>query len=62
MFKLANFNSLIAHFNNYPLQGFKAYNFYIWREIFELLEKKEQLTSESIEKIKALRDKLNKWK
>lgn len=61
VFKLANFNSLIVHFNNYPLQGFKAYNFSIWCEILKLLKNKEQLTQEKIDKIKGLKDKLNKW-
>ena len=37
VFKLTSFNSLITHFNNYPLKGFKFYNFSIWYEIVKLL-------------------------
>lgn len=61
VFKLANFNSLMVHFNNYPLQGFKAYNYSIWCEILKLLENKEQLTPEILDKIEDLKNKLNKW-
>ena len=61
VFKLTNFASLITHFNDYPLKGFKSYNFRIWCEIVKLLENKENLTTENIDKIKALKDKLNKW-
>lgn len=61
VFKLTSFNSLITHFNNYPLKGFKFYNFYIWYEIVKLLENKKQLTPDDIYKIRALKDKLNKW-
>ena len=60
VYKFNNFYSLIDHFNNYPLRGFKLYNFTIWCEIVKLLENKE-LTSEMLEKIKVLKNKLNKW-
>lgn len=60
VYKLNNFNSLIDHFNNYPLKGFKLYNFSIWCEIVKLLENKE-LSSEILDKINDLKNKLNKW-
>lgn len=60
VYKLTNFNSLIDHFNNYPLQGFKLYNFTIWCEIVKLLENKE-LTPKILDKINDLKNKLNKW-
>jgi len=60
IFKLGNINSLINHFKDYPLQGFKLHNFTIWCEIVKLLENK-QLTFEALEKINSLKNKLNKW-
>ena len=60
IYKLYNFDSLIDHFNNYPLIGFKLYNFTIWCEIVKLLENKE-LTPEILDKINDLKNKLNKW-
>lgn len=59
VFKLANFDSLNNHFNNYPLQGFKGYNYSIWSEILKLLSNND---IKNIDKLKELRDKLNKWK
>lgn len=61
VFKLANFNLLIEHFNKYPLKGFKSYNFSIWCEIVKLFENNE-LTPEIMIKIIELKNKLNKWK
>ena len=60
VYKLYNFASFIDHFNNYPLIGFKLYNFTIWCEIVKLLENKE-LTPEILDKINDLKNKLNKW-
>jgi len=60
IFKLSNFNSFINHFSIYPLMGFKLENFTIWCEIVELL-KNNELTTETIDKINDLKNKLNKW-
>lgn len=60
IFKFDNLSVFINHFSDYPLEGFKLYNFSIWSEIVEILKKKE-LTIEDMEIINNLRDKLNKW-
>lgn len=60
IFKLANLKCLMKHFKDYPLEGFKLYNFTIWCEIVKLLENKE-LSPEAPDKLNSLKDKLNKW-
>lgn len=40
IYKLNNCYLLMEHLNNYPLVGFKLYNFRIWCEIVKLLENK----------------------
>nr|QBM09650.1 hypothetical protein [Dactylella sp.] len=60
VFKLANFNLLIEHFNSYPLKGFKGHNFAIWCKTIVLFNT-EPLTPEIIIQIKELKNKLNKW-
>jgi hypothetical protein len=59
--KLSFFKKVILHFNTYSLIGLKSYNFIIWREIISLIETKAHLTPEGLEKIKSLKDQLNKW-
>nr|YP_010710811.1 hypothetical protein P2Z26_mgp05 [Gonatophragmium mori]WCZ71175.1 hypothetical protein [Gonatophragmium mori] len=61
VYKINNLNYLIEHLNNYPLQGFKSYNFTLWCDIVKLLENKV-LTPEILYKINDLKNKLNKWK
>lgn len=60
IFKSSNFYILINHFKDYPLQGFKLYNYTIWRDLVELLDLKV-LTYKDLNEINSLRDKLNKW-
>jgi hypothetical protein len=57
--KLENINTIIKHFVNYPLSGLKAYNFNIFREIVNLVKRKEHFTKEGIMKINILKNKLN---
>lgn len=60
--KLKDINNIInMHFTKYPLVGFKAYNFDIWKNIVELVNKKEHFTKEGIIKINNLKMKLNLW-
>lgn len=60
VFSPKSLDNLITHFNNYPLKGFKAYNFIIWCDLVKLLSNKESLT-ENMNQIKDLKDKINKW-
>lgn len=62
VFKLTSLDSLISHFENYPLKGFKYYNFSLWYEIIKFIKDKDQLSQNDLDYIKALKDKLNKWK
>ena len=52
---------LIPHFDTYELKGNKLYNYLIWKEIFNLVKIKTHLSSEGLEKIYNLRQKLNVW-
>lgn len=62
IFKLQDLLIIIPHFKNYPLIGFKSYNFGIWKEIVYLIDEKARFSFEGIQKIKALKKKLNIWK
>jgi len=62
IFKLQDLLTIMPHFYNYPLMGFKSYNFGIWKEIVHLIKDKAHLSLEGIQKIKALKNKLNVWK
>jgi LAGLIDADG endonuclease len=62
IFKLQDLLTIIPHFEKYPLIGFKSYNFGIWKEIVFLISEKAHRTFEGIQKIKALKNKLNIWK
>lgn len=59
--RLSDFKKVIIHFNSYPLMGIKSYNFIIWREIISLIEAKAHLTPEGFDRVKSLKDQLNKW-
>jgi hypothetical protein len=59
--RLSHLNSVIPHFNSYPLIELKSYNFIIWREIISLIEIKAHHTPEGLAKIKSLNIQLNKW-
>lgn len=52
-------NIIIPHFKNYPCITSKNLNFKDWSEIASILEKKEHLTNEGIEKIKLIVSKMN---
>ena len=62
VFKITSFDGLINHLNNYPLKGFKSYNFTLWCEIVKLIKDKDQLSEKDLDNIKTLKEKLNKWK
>lgn len=59
--KLENINSIVLHFTKYKLLGFKLYNFNIWKEIVDLINKKAHYTKEGILKIQSLKKRLNVW-
>lgn len=50
IFKLQDLLTIIPHFEKYPLLGFKSYNFSIWKEIVNLINKKDHFTFEGIQK------------
>ena len=51
----------MPHFITYELVGNKKSNFLIWSQILCLTNKKAHLTTEGLDKIKFLKDQLNKW-
>ena len=52
---------IMPHFITYELVGNKKSNFLIWSQILCLTNKKAHLTTEGLDKIKFLKDQLNKW-
>lgn len=54
------YNIIITHFKNYPLIGHKLINFLIWSKIVSLIKSKAHLTSDGMDKIRSLKDQLNK--
>jgi len=52
-------NVVIPHFNKYPLITQKRADFLLFKEIVDLIIKKEHLTIEGIRKIVALKASLN---
>ena len=61
IFKLVDLLSIINHFNSYPLEGFKLYNYNLWVEILKLISSKLHLSQEGLSKILSLKEQLNKW-
>lgn len=53
-------NKVLPHFNAYKLQGNKLKNYLIFREIVLLINSKAHLTPEGFNKIKLLKEGLNK--
>lgn len=53
-------NKVLPHFDAYKLQGNKLKNYLIFREIVLLINSKAHLTSEGFNKIKLLKEGLNK--
>jgi hypothetical protein len=51
---------VLAHFDVYQLQGNKLKNYLIFKEIVLLIKSKAHLTPEGFNKIKLLREGLNK--
>jgi hypothetical protein len=59
--RLEDINSIIKHFTEFKLIGFKSYNFNIFKEIVELVNQKKHFTKEGNLKIQSLKNKLNVW-
>lgn len=53
--------TIVPHFNTYELFGNKKPNFLIWSQILSLINERAHLTTEGLDKIKKLKDQLNKW-
>lgn len=53
-------NKVLPHFDTYKLQGNKLKNYLIFREVVLLINSKAHLTPESFNKIKLLKEGLNK--
>lgn len=53
-------NKVLPHFDTYKLQGNKLKNYLIFREIVLLINSKAHLTPEGFNKIKLLKEGLNK--
>lgn len=61
VFKLDQILTIVSHFEKYPLLGFKLYNYNIWLEIVNIINKKNHLSAEGQTKILELLKNLNKW-
>ncbi len=53
-------NKVLPHFDTYKLEGTKLKNYLIFREIVLLIKSKSHLTPEGLNKIKLLKEGLNK--
>ena len=53
-------NSIIPHFDKYPLLTQKRGDFVLFKSAVELMKKKEHLTSEGFRKLLAIRASMNK--
>jgi len=64
-YAIADFSSIdeiiIPHFDTFELKGNKLHNYLIWKEIAGIIKTKSHLTSEGLEKISNLKEKLNVW-
>jgi hypothetical protein len=52
-------NIIIPFFKNYPLRGTKLLDFLDWAKCFEIVKKKEHLTTEGLNKIRFIKGSLN---
>lgn len=51
---------IIPFFLDYPIIGVKARDFQSWCEVSELMFKKEHLNTEGLDKIRKIKDSINK--
>ena len=51
---------MLSHFDTYKLEGNKLKNYLIFREIVLMVKSKSHLTPEGLNKIKLLKEGLNK--
>ncbi len=54
-------NRVVPFFDRYPLRGRKRYNYELWKQAVELVERGEHLTADGMEKILAIKAKLNRY-
>jgi len=52
-------NQVLPHFNNYPLQTDKLNDFFKFKEILKMMEKKNHLTEDGLRTIIHLKSKMN---
>lgn len=57
--KFDELKKVIAFFEKHPLRSTKKETFEIFKEIIDMMERKEHLTEEGLYKIACLRDKMN---
>lgn len=55
-----DYNLLLNYFQRFPLKTTKNYNFKIWCDILKIIVEKKHKTLVGFEKIKKLRNELNK--
>lgn len=53
-------NILIPHFNKFPLQSAKQFDYSLWLECIRLMENKEHLTQAGLDKILSIKASLNR--
>lgn len=54
-----NYDKVIPFFNKYPIRGVKALDFNDWKLVAELINNKEHLTTEGVEKIIRMKSNMN---
>jgi hypothetical protein len=59
VFRFEHILSIIYHLEANPLRGFKANQYFIWKEIVCLVKAKTHLTDSGLQLIQILREKLN---
>jgi hypothetical protein len=60
VFSLKDLKIIVAHFDKYPLVTQKRADFEYFKEILDLMDRKEHTTTLGLEKIVALRANMNK--
>jgi hypothetical protein len=58
----ALYSAVIPFFERYPLYTRKKFDFYCFRDVIRMMERKEHLTLEGLEQIKKIKSKMNKNK
>lgn len=54
-------NRVVPFFDRHPLRGRKRLNYELWKQAVELMERGEHLMADGMEKILAIKAKLNRY-